>query len=152
MATKVCPHCNQKIKKLNPHKMDAAKVAVLRHVAWLHANAGSGWVLCQIDFQMTVSDGRTFGTIKDSRVHAQRLRYFGLLESKGRRTGAYRVTDDGAAFLRGLHTVPETIWCREGGVVKQSPAQVDIGAVSGVIFDKEHWDSYGSMTRYEEDV
>lgn len=149
---RICPHCRQRVRKLNPHKMDASKIAVLRHAAWLHTATSTAWVQCQLDFQMVVDDGRTFGTVKDSRVHAQRLKYFGLMESKGRRTGAYRVTEEGYLFLRGGLAVPETIWCRDGRVVKSSPTTFTIGKVADVVFDKAHWDSYGAMTRYEDEV
>lgn len=138
----ICPTCDQKVRRPNPHRMDAAKVRVL-HDIHNAQERGNNWVQAQEDTLLRgEDDGETYRTIKDSRVHAQRLRYFKLLKWKERRSGAYQLTDLGRDFLEGRATVPERVWCRDGGVIHEDSTRVGMSEVEGVILDRAYWDAY----------
>lgn len=133
-----CPECGQKIRKLNPHRMDAAKVEVLARFG-RHAAAGHGWVKFQSDPRLVVEGEPTVVT---DQVHVYRLCWFALLESKERRSGYYRITAHGVGFLAGRQMVPEVIWCREGVVARRSGGLLSVSQVKDVILDKAYWDQY----------
>lgn len=127
--TQYCECCGQRIRKLNPHRMDKSKVAVLEMIA-----KHDGW--------LKISTGQKWQIMGDAPVHALRLEMFGLIEHGPRRSGMYRVLPKGIAFLKGEVTVPEVIWCREGRVIEQSSTQVNIHSVKNVVLDKAYWDEY----------
>jgi len=136
----VCTMCGQRIRKLNPHRMDAAKVKLLREIARRNAK-GFCWIKVQRDGTLISFEERPY-TIQCDDVHALRLSWFGLVEKKGRRLGEYRVNEAGKAFLEGKKSVPAKIWCRDGKVFEESTDKVYIQDVKNVILDKEYWDSY----------
>ena len=136
-----CPTCHQRVRRLNPHRMDASKVHVLRDIARVQ-RLGHEWVYAQEDRRLRIEDGTTFLTVKDSRVHAQRLRYFGLLRWRERRSGAYQLTDAGHAFLRRELSVPARIWCRDGHVVECDAEHVTLTEIEHVVLDQPYWDAY----------
>lgn len=146
--TKTCEACGQKIRKLNPHTMDSQKIRVLQDIAKLNLK-GYEWVL--------VKEGEALETEKDdlkvrtayrARAHASRLVWFGLLDSKGYRSGAYKVNKSGLEFLVGRLSVPKTVYCREGKVVEQSKEQVTVQQVKKVVLDKPYWDNYDKLQKY----
>ena len=130
----VCPHCEQKIRKLNPHRMCRSKVALLNYIA-----QQEDWV--------KISTGSVRQLAGDAAVLAIRLQWFGLVEHGERRSGLYRATQDGINFLKGIHAVPQVIWCRDGKVVDRDTTLVTIGSVKNVVLDKAYWSAYPSMQR-----
>jgi Zn finger protein HypA/HybF involved in hydrogenase expression len=123
-----CPHCHQKIRKLNPHRMCKSKVALLDYIA-----KQEDWV--RITNVHRVSIG-------DAAVLALRLEWFGLVEHGPQRSGLYRATQQGIDFLRGLHQVPKVIWCRDGKVIEHDSVMQSVHSVKKVVFDKEYWNNY----------
>jgi hypothetical protein len=142
-----CPACDQKLYKLNPHRMDKAKIVVLEALAKI-----GGWVFCAQDEKIVKADF-VYPTLKDSRVHAQRLHYFGLVNYMGPRTGTYCANSAGVDFLRGIVSVPEKIWVRRspdgrGAVVEEvSTERVFVHQAKGVVLDRAYWDAYGSFQK-----
>jgi len=130
-----CPTCQQKIRKLNPHSMCRSKVALLEFIA---AQNGE-WV--------KISTGHKRQVVGDAAVLALRLQWFGLVEHGERRSGLYRVTPEGIAFLCGTHAVPKTIWCRDSKVVDRDTTMVTINSVKNVIFNREYWNNYSTHQR-----
>ena len=137
-----CWTCGMRVKKANPHRMDAGKFATLRDLG-VASEDGLTWVACQQDLQMLPDGASTpLKTVKDSRVHVQRLYYYGVVDYLGRRTGKYRINERGLAFLRGESTVPAVIYCRGGRVLADSPKRVAVTEIKDVILDKAYWDRY----------
>ena len=133
----LCQCCGQRLSKLNKHVMDRQKVALLellaKHGGWVGIQQGSGADV----------DGTRIRAPYCAAAHASRLVWFGLAERQlERRSGKYRVTASGEAFLRGLHLVPKSIWCRKGQVIERDSVMVGVGSIKGVVLDKEYWDSY----------
>lgn len=146
MSTKpTCPACGQRIRKLNPHHIDKAKVDLLDRIAKL--NARHPWVKVQRDGRLIPVEERDF-SIQCDDVHALRLTWFELLERKERRSGLYRVTPQGYRFLQGKWKVPAVIMCRDGVVVEASIEEVSVDDVSGVVLDKHYWDTYAGRQRH----
>lgn len=142
-----CPACGQKIRKLNPHRMDKQKLRVLEDIA-RHTKSGD-WVEITEDSTITTADGSRH-TVKQVRVHAQRLKYFGLLDYKGRRTARYRINGTGIGFLSGRISVPAIIYCREGKVEERTLDRIFVGSVPGIVLDKVYWDRYYREQKYED--
>ena len=124
-----CPCCGQLVRKPNPHRMCKSKVLLLEHIA----KQGS-WV--------KISTGSRLQLTGDAAVLALRLSWFGLIEHGAKRSGLYRVTQNGIDFLRGIYTVPKIIWCRGGKVVEEDPIQISVHSVKNVVLDKQYWDNY----------
>ena len=139
-----CPCCGQRVRKLNPHSMDFSKVKVLEEFARLCMR--HEWVKNQRDPALVV-EGEP--TILTDDVHVYRLCWFGLMETKERRSGLYKVTPLGLAFLAGVADIPERIWCKGGRVVQESPTRVKVGDVRNVILDRQFWDSYWMQQQEE---
>lgn len=136
-----CPACGERIRRLNPHRMDAAKVKLLQQIAKIQ-ELGLPWVKVQRDGKL-IKPGDV-AVIQTDDVHALRLTWFGLLERKERRSGLYRITEAGKLFLIGRHRVPDQILCKNGRVVKQSSVLVPISHIRNVVFDKAYWDGYAA--------
>jgi len=138
----ICPHCEQKIRKLNPHRMCKNKVAMLEMLA----NTGD-WVFVQAGHGAIVSGRRARAPYR-AQAHCSVLVWFGLAEhSAERRSGLYRITDNGYKFLQNEHMVPQVIWSRDGRIVKEDSVLVSIGSVRNVVLNKEYWDAYPAMQR-----
>lgn len=141
-ALSICPHCQQKIRKMNPHRMCKNKVRMLEFLAkandWVFVEAGRGAI---VEGQVTRAPYR-------AQAHCSVLTWFGLAEHGERRSGMYRVTEDGLKFLRNEHQVPKVIWSRDGRVVEVDSILVGINSVRGVVLDKEYWDNYHQVQRY----
>lgn len=148
----VCTCCGQRIRKLNPHHMDRQKCRVLIDLARLQRQ-GIEWVLMKEgEFMEPVGLAARLKTAYCARAHATRLSWFGLVDWNGRRTGEYRVNENGRLFLARKLAVPRTIYCRDGQVVSTSPERVTIEQCAGVILDKEYWDDYPLAQVYPEDL
>ena len=136
----VCECCNQKIRKLNPHRMDKHKAetlemmgkAALQGDEWIQAQAGSGMLVGGV---MLRAPYRV-------QAHVSRLVWFGLAEHGPHRSGKYKITPAGIGFLRGLVSVPAIIHCRDGVVYTRSDRQVFISDINNVVLDKKYWDDY----------
>ncbi len=142
----ICPTCQERVAKLNPHSMDRAKVELLEEIARKNME-GIQWVKIQRDGTL-IKPEEQHSTIQRDDVHALRLKWFGLLEQYGPRTGKYRVSSLGLQFLRGLAQVSAKIWCRRGKVVLESPKKLWIWQVRGVVYDKAYWDQYAAVQTY----
>jgi hypothetical protein len=136
---KTCPTCHQKIRPLNPHRMDFSKVTLLEQIGRL--NRKHKWVKVQRDHNLIKNEEREF-TIQCDDVHALRLTWFGLAERKEKRSGFYRITADGINFLKGTFRVPAEILCKDGEVIKRSAKMVTVYQIRKVVLDKEYWDNY----------
>lgn len=146
-----CEHCGQKIRKLNPHRMDKAKVGMLEILAKAH-HQKEPWVKVQHGYGAQTSAGMTRAPYR-AEAHASRLAWFGLAEHDGeRRSGMYRITPNGMAFLFGHISVPLTIYCKDGIVVEKTEERVTIGQIRGVILDKDYWDRYPSIQCYQDEL
>lgn len=139
MTTPCCPACGQKIRKLNPHYMDRTKANLLMQVARL--NLEHEWVKVQRDGRLIPFEERSW-SIQCDDVHALRLTWFGLLERKEFRSGLYKVTSAGIAFLRGWISIPAHIYCKDGIVIERSKDLMSVDQVRGIILDKPYWDNY----------
>lgn len=128
-----CECCGQKIRKLNPHRMCKSKVALLEYIA-----KQNNWV--RITNVHRVSIG-------DAAVLALRLEWFGLVEHGPLRSGLYRATPKGIAFLKGTHLVPKVIWCRDSKVIEKDSVLVSVNSIKNVVLDKEYWDNYYLMQK-----
>jgi hypothetical protein len=136
--------------------MDASKTSTLRHFYELR-QMGFGLV------KVTTDEGlggrgllhprgstKVFVSLKNVREHAQRLSYFGLLDHvRGRKQGGYKINAQGMEFLSGVLAVPETIWCRGGKVVRESPATVRLEDVVRLVFNEVYWDGYAALQVWE---
>jgi hypothetical protein len=127
---KWCKCCEQRIRPMNKHVMCRAKVQLLNSIA-----REGGFV--------KISSGMKIQRMGDAGVLALRLKWFGLVESGGKRSGLYRATKEGIDFLRGLHMVPKTIYCRDGRVLDRDTTLVSVYSVRKVVLDREYWDNYG---------
>ena len=104
-----------------------------------------------------VSEGKTihYGsriieTSYRARAHASRLVWFGLAEHGDKRSGNYRVTENGLLFLQGRISVPVLIYCKDGEVIEMSKDRVFLRDIKGVVLDKAYWDSYALFQKHEE--
>ena len=142
----ICTQCNQKIRKLNPHRMCKNKVAMLEMLAkagdWVFVQAGHGAVV----------NGRVARAPYRAQAHCSVLVWFGLAEhSQERRSGLYRITDNGYKFLSNEHMVPQIIWCKDSIVVAEDSTLVGIDSIKNVVLDKEYWDHYHMEQSYGTD-
>ena len=144
-ATKYCECCGQKIRKLNPHRMDFSKIKILRSIAKINA-AGHEWVKIQQD-QALIKEHESQFTIQCDAVHALRLKWFGLLDHMEGRTGLFKINKNGVDFLTDKYSVPARIYCREGIVVEYDEHMVFLSDVKNVILDKGYWDNYQGIYR-----
>jgi hypothetical protein len=141
----ICVCCNQKVRKLNPHRMDRHKVATLELMAkarlsgdeWIRASAGSGMV----------ANGQRIRAPYRVQAHVSRLCWFGLAEHGARRSGLYRITDEGMDFLKNTHAVPTMIYCRDGVVVDRSKDVVYMRHVKNVVLDEPYWSNYWTIQK-----
>ena len=124
----------RKVRKLNPHRMCRKKVALLEFIAKQH-----DWV--------KISTGTQKQLTGDAAVLALRLEWFGLVEHGPIRSGLYRATPNGIAFLKGKHSVPKVIWCRDAKVIESDSTLISIASVKNVVLDKEYWDNYYMLQR-----
>lgn len=138
-----CVCCEQKIRKLNPHRMDKQKVRVLEDLAKYDAE-GVEWVAVKHGHELLGEDVRRRTAYRASE-HASRLKWFGLVDHRGHRTGDYRINARGWRFLRKGASVPAKILVRGGRVVERSLERARLRDVKGVVLDKEYWDNYGSV-------
>ncbi len=138
-----CGECGQKIRKLNPHRICKAKLAVLRVLADCH-RAGHVWVRVEAGRKVKVG-GDVFEVPYRAAEHAMRLVWFGLARHHGPRTGEYRITPEGREFLAGTLAVPRVIYCRDGRVRERSGDLVTVRDVRGVVLDKAYWDNYAEV-------
>lgn len=133
----VCLCCGQKIRKLNPHIMCKQKVQMLEILG-----KANDWVKVHEGSSSMTGEGVIRAPYR-ARAHVSRLVWFGLAEhNEKKRSGLYRITPEGFAFLRGEHAVPDRIWCKDGDVIERGSVMVTIGSVKGVVLDKEYWDNY----------
>ncbi len=145
---RVCESCGQKVRKLNPHTMDSQKIRVLQDVAKLNLK-GYEWVLVKEGEALeTETDDLKVRTAYRARAHASRLVWFGLLDHKGHRTGAYKVNAIGLGFLTGRLSVCKTVYCRGGLVIERSPETVRVQDVKKVVLDRPYWDNYDKLQKY----
>lgn len=138
---KICECCGQTIKKLNPHRMDKQKVVMLEILA-----KANDWLMVQEGYG-AYHDGKPTRAPYRARAHVSRLVWFGLAEHGAPRSGLYRITPEGFAFLKGDHMVPKTIWCRNGSVVEADTDQVSLKHIKDVVLDKEYWDNYWAIQK-----
>lgn len=147
---KICPWCEQRIRPLNKHGMDAAKLAVLDCMGRLHGRVVSSYLPGPVPeaFQwIRVDEGWDIYCDKfiirspEYRVgaHVQRLAYFGLVDHIGPRRALYRVNAAGYGFLRGLVSVPFKIWCRDGEVLERTKETITAPQIDFRL-DKHYWD------------
>lgn len=134
-----CPCCGSPITTLL-HRIDKAKVDILRQIADINVK-GFEWAKLQRDGNLIKESEKNF-TIQCDDVHGLRLKWFGLVETKKRRSGEYKLTNDGVAFLVGRMAVPALIACRKGVVLDVCPVMRHIHQVENVILDKDYWDNY----------
>jgi hypothetical protein len=120
--------------------MDFSKVKLLLRIAELNKK-GFQWVKIQQDTELIKGDEKDF-TIQCDAVHASRLKWFGLIELKDKRTGLFRITPLGTDFLLGKQPVPSVIYCLGGEVVEQTPQMVFIDHIKTDVLDKSYWDNY----------
>lgn len=137
---KYCDCCGQKIRKLNPHTMDKSKVKLLLRIFYLN-ETGIEWVKIQQDTSL-IKKSEEERTIQCDAVHASRLKWFGLLDLKGKRSGEYKINEYGINFLQGKLSVPKRIWCSKGAVIERDSEKVFIGKVKGIALNKNYWDDY----------
>lgn len=143
--TGTCPCCGQKIGKLNPHRMDASKVRLLEKIARINRD-GHAWVKLQRDGSL-IKDRDRNRTVQVDDVHGLRLKWFGLVDCRGRRTGEYCINENGRLFLAGRLAVPSRIFCRGGKVIEIAPDKVTIDQVRNVFLNKAFWDDYKLMQK-----
>jgi hypothetical protein len=141
-----CPECGQKIRKLNPHRMDKQKVTVLEIMAKAKLD-GHEWVRPLEGGQIDIGGEKVRAPYR-ARAHASRLVWFGLAEHDHTvRSGKYRATDLGLKFLQGVHGVPSLIYCKDGKVVEKSDMIEGVWQVKHVVFDKAYWDNYAAIQK-----
>ncbi len=142
-----CPTCKQKIRKLNPHRMCASKLRLLRDIHAIEKSS-EWWVKVNGDCTLESCTGEKTRTVNDASVKVQRLRYFKLVERANRRGGLYRLTGMGLAFLGGRLKIPTKIWCRDGEVVEVDTGLVSLSEAERIIFGAGHWDEYSELQRH----
>lgn len=138
----ICPRCNQKLRRLNKHRMDKKKFSVLCGIATRH-KAGHPAVKVQVDPKL-IPAHEMEQTMQTDSVHFNRLKWFKLIEPIGERTGFYKMTQLGWDFLAGRASVPSFILCREGEVVKDSGVPVTVNEIKNLVLDKDYWDRYSA--------
>ena len=136
----VCECCNQKIRKLNPHRMGKHTVTTLEMMGKA-ALQGDEWIQAQAGSGMRVG-GAMLRAPYRVQAHTLVLTWFGLAEHGPHRSGKYKITVAGMGFLRGVISVPALIYCRDGLVYSRSDRQVFIGDINNVVLDKKYWDDY----------
>lgn len=129
-----CEHCGQYLPKEYPHRLDLGKFLALRGLADAHI-AGHEWVKIR-------RDGAPRDASEVDGLHVLRLTWFKLAESKGKRTGLYKLTDLGWQFLAGRVRVPAWLVETHGVVRSFSSETVSVSEIKNVILDKEYWDRY----------
>lgn len=138
---KRCDSCHQRIRKRNPHHMCVQKWRVLDAMAGIHQK-GNAWVKVEEGRELSFGEEGFALVAYRAGQHVARLKWFGLVDHKGRRTAMYRVNRQGFLFLAGKLSVPETIWCRDGAVEDCSTERTFVSEVKGVTLDKAYWDRY----------
>lgn len=118
--------------------MDYSKWVVLCRIAELNRQ-GVEWVKVQRDGDL-IKDAAE--EVQSDDVHALRMTWFGLLERQAIRTGLYRLTSRGWAFLAGTHRVPATIVTHLGKVLWESAELVSVREIKGVVLDRSYWTRY----------
>lgn len=140
---RLCAHCGQRVRKLNPHHMDRQKVRMLELLAMARL-AGADWVRVEAGREIEVG-GRMVKAPYCAQLHAMRLLWFGLVDHGERRSGEYRINKAGADFITGNAHVPAVIYCRDGVVVKRSEKLVTVRDARGVVLDEEYWANYHAV-------
>lgn len=140
VVPRVCPTCHQRVARLNPHKMCAAKVKLLELLGRARME-GVLWVKVEEGRTIKVGDKQETAPYR-ARAHASRLVWFGLAEHGETRSGLYRITEAGLAFLTGAGSVPAVIWCKGGVVVERSPETVTLSDVKDVVLDAAYFRRY----------
>jgi hypothetical protein len=138
----ICSVCGEKQRKFNPHTMDLAKARLLIQIK-LKNDAGVEWVKVQRDGRL-IKPSEARGTIQCDDVHALRLKWFGLVEVQGFRTGKYRINKNGREFLAGTFMVPARILVKNGSVVWSAPEKILFGNIEGYL-NKEFYDDYWKL-------
>lgn len=139
----ICDHCGQEIKKLNPHTICKQKIQLLIILGEVW-NSGVEWAQVKEGY-LVVGGDNSHRAPYCARQHADRLKWFNLVNHRGPRTGEYQINQNGVDFLQGRISVPKTIYCREGRVVEESPERVFIGDVRGIVLGKRYWDNYAAI-------
>ncbi len=138
----VCIHCNQKIRKLNPHSMCKNKVRMLEMLA-----QADDWVFVQAGHGAIVNNSMVRAPYR-AQAHCSVLVWFGLAEhSPEKRSGLYKITEAGYKFLANEYMVPAIIWSRDGRVVDRDQRLTGIDSVKNVVFNKNYWDAYPGVQR-----
>jgi len=141
-----CHTCGQKVRRLNPHRMDAQKVRVLELLA-MSSIEGNQWVKAREGGSVEIAGTRRRAPYL-ARVHCNRLMWFGLVRHDDeRRSGRYSCTPLGLQFLLGKARVPARIYCKDGRVVTISTDTVSVDQVRNVVLDKAYWDNYAALQR-----
>jgi len=141
----ICPTCNQKIRKLNPHHMSKASWNTLRLLCECNLNNPNQWVRIEAGRGMQTNNGQWIKAPYRAGAHATYLKWYGLVEVREHRSALYRITNKGIEFLKGIRSVPKTIWCRGGKVVQESTERVTVQQIRGIILTKEYWDKYANV-------
>ena len=137
-----CPTCKQKIRKMNPLTICKRKVEMLVMLAkandWVYVQAGHGAAV----------NGEKARAPYRAQSLCSVLVWFELVDhNEERRSGIYRINENGLNFLKGIHLVPKKIWSFEGRIVDRDTTMVSISSVKRLVLDKTYWDNYPSLQR-----
>ena len=117
-----CPIC-ERWGKVNKYKMTEHLALSLR---WIHAHGDTeGWVNVQKKAPRWIMKSKTYNL----------LEHWGLLESRGFRTGIWRVTNTGRRFIYGEIRVPSAVYVYDNIIWGVDEQQKSFRSCFGVHFD-----------------
>lgn len=136
-----CPCCG-KFGKIHEMKLSQHLALCLR---WIQVHGGDeGWVDVQSKGPRWMLRGKTYPC----------LAYWGLIESKGHRSGHWRITFKGQDFVSGLIGVPERAYIYDNQVWEMSTKETSFGGCFGKHFDFDEmmssrfdWQKYSGRTK-----
>lgn len=127
--TTYCPCCDR-AGRVNKHRLTKPLALTLR---WIMAHgAGDGWVNVQSKAPRWILRSKTYSL----------LEHWGLVESKSFRSGIWRITPKGAAFVTGTITVPSAAYIYDAKVLAWESEETSFRGCFDRYFDFDAMMSY----------
>jgi len=137
--TGVCPCCMRKVDVPNAYPLSSRHVGILDRVARINAR---GFEWARVQRSKRIADKDLARTVQDDDSYALRLLLWGLLISKGHRSGEYKISQAGLNFLAGTLAVPSIVYAIGKKVIRMAPTKLFVDEVRRVKIDKEFYDNY----------
>jgi hypothetical protein len=125
----ICPCCDR-VGRINKYRLTKPLALALR---WMMVHgAGDGWVNVQSKAPRWMLRSKSYPS----------LEYWGLVESKSKRSGIWRVTPKGVSFVTGSLMVPSAVYIYDANVMAWDAEQTSFCGCFDHSFDFDEMMSY----------